>query len=110
MDPKVYLAIDNCFASKRWAQPKEWMRVIRDIGLKYIEASADTECDPMYLGKDFTRRWIDDVKNNAEKSGLMIKNLYSGHGTYATCGLTHYDPEIRTGFLSLDESADGYGL
>lgn len=101
MNPKIYLGIDNCFASKRWAQPREWMSVIRDIGIKYIEASADTECDPMYLGIDFTRRWIDDVKENAEKTGLVIKNLYSGHGTYATCGLTHYDPDIRARFLNL---------
>lgn len=33
MYPKLYLAIDNCFASKRWTEPAEWADVIRDLGL-----------------------------------------------------------------------------
>ena len=55
MDPIIYLGIDNCFASKRWARPSEWTRVIRDLGLRYVEASADTECDPLYMGAEFTK-------------------------------------------------------
>ena len=62
MDPKIYLGIDNCFASKRWVRPAEWIRVIGELGLKYVEASADTECDPLYMDPEFTRDWIADVK------------------------------------------------
>ena len=98
MDPKVYLAIDNCFASKRWAQPAEWMRVIRGLGLRYIEASADTECDPLYQGEAFTRDWIEDVRRECERQDMVVKNVYSGHGTYATCGLSHYDGRVRRRF------------
>ena len=29
----------------------------------------------------------------------MVKNVYSGHGTYATCGLSHYDPRVTKRFL-----------
>lgn len=94
IDPKIYLAIDNCFASKRWTHPSEWMRIIREIGLINIEASADTECDPMYLGKEFTNDWIREVKKQCDLSGCVIKNLYSGHGTYATSGLSHYDRRV----------------
>jgi len=98
MDPKVYLGIDNCFASKRWIRPTEWMKVIRRLGLKYIEASADTECDPMYMGEEFTRDWIDEVKKACEEQGMVIKNLYSGHGTYATAGISHYDRRVTERF------------
>lgn len=98
MDPKVYLAIDNCFASKRWVRPAEWMRVIRDLGLTYVEASADTECDPLYMGPDFTKTWLEDVKAESAKTGIVVKNLYSGHGTYATCGLSHYDRRVTERF------------
>ena len=93
-NPKIYLAIDNCFASKRWTHPFEWMRIVQEIGLKYIEASADTECDPLYLGEAFINDWVWDVKQQCEKTGCIIKNLYSGHGTYATSGLSHYDRRV----------------
>ena len=36
--PEIYLAIDNCFASKRWTSPSEWMSLIKDSGINYIEA------------------------------------------------------------------------
>lgn len=99
MDPIIYLGIDNCFASKRWVRPTEWTRVVRDLGLKYVEASADTECDPLYMGPEFTKRWIEDTRDACAKSGIVVKNVYSGHGTYATCGLSHYDPQVTRRFL-----------
>ncbi len=98
-DPKIYLAVDNCFASKRWTEPAEWMDVIRSLGLYYVEASADTECDPLYMGEAYMRRWEDKVLSASEKTGVTVANLYSGHGTYATLGLAHTDPEVRKRFL-----------
>ncbi|MBQ6980133.1 MAG: hypothetical protein IJQ07_05755 [Clostridia bacterium] len=97
--PKIYLAIDNCFASKRWTEPEEWMNVIKSVGLTYVEASADTECDPLYLGEDYMLKWRDKVLNATQKTGVTVKNLYSGHGTYATLGLAHTDSGVRKRFL-----------
>lgn len=99
MDPIIYLGIDNCFASKRWVRPAEWARVIRDLGLQYVEASADTECDPLYMGAAFTRDWIDATREACARQGITVKNVYSGHGTYATCGLSHYDDRVTRRFL-----------
>lgn len=98
-DPIINLGIDNCFASKRWARPADWARVIRDLGLRYVEASADTECDPLYMGPEFTASWIEDARDACAKAGVTVKNVYSGHGTYATCGLSHYDPRVTRRFL-----------
>ena len=97
-DPKIYLAIDNCFASKRWTRPIEWMQVIKELGIYYVEASADTECDPLYMGEAFTRDWIEQVHVASEMTGVRVINLYSGHGTYATLGLSHYDDRVRKRF------------
>lgn len=94
MDPKIYLGIDNCFASKRWIRPSEWARLIQSLGLRYVEASADTECDPLYMGEEFTEDWIADVRRQCERYGLRVMNVYSGHGTYATSGLSHYDERV----------------
>lgn len=97
--PKIYLAIDNCFASKRWTQPLEWMELISAMGLNYIEASADNECDPLYMGPEYMKDWVKQVKDAEKTTGAKVVNLYSGHGTYTTLGLAHPDERIRNRFL-----------
>ena len=95
MYPRIYLAIDNCFASKRWSAPADWMKVISNAGIYYVEASADNECDPLYSGDDFLKDWCRDVKAHSAKTGVKVMNLYSGHGTYATLGLACFDSRVR---------------
>ena len=97
-DPKLYLAIDNCFACKRWVKPMDWMLLVRDMGLTMVEQSADTECDPLYMGSDYTREWIELVRRGSDRTGVCVKNVYSGHGTYSTCGLTHRHDGVRLRF------------
>lgn len=97
-DPKIYLAIDNCFASKRWTKPEDWASLIAELGVFFIEASADTECDPLYMGEEYIEEWRDRVQGSCAKSGVQIINLYSGHGTYATLGLAHWDARVRKRF------------
>ena len=98
--PRIYLAIDNCFASKRWTKPAEWLEVVKEIGINYVEASADNECDPMYMGNEYLDDWVREVEKFSEKLGVKVANLYSGHGTYATLGLAHTDERIRNRFLN----------
>lgn len=93
--PKIYLAIDNCFASKRWTDPGDWMRIIADMGVRYVEASADNEIDPLYSTDIYRQKWLDKVAGESIKTGVSICNLYSGHGTYTTTGLTHEDVSVR---------------
>ena len=98
-DPKLYLAIDNCFASKRWCTPEEWCAVVERLGLSCIEASADNECDPLYCGEEYLGRWVEDVRKASERHNCRVVNLYSGHGTYATLGLCHFDMQVRDRML-----------
>lgn len=95
MTPRIYLAIDNCFAYKRHTRPDDWARVIASLGLKYIEASADTELDPLYMGLPYLEDWALRVKEAEARHGVRVCNLYSGHGTYTTLGLTHTDERVR---------------
>ena len=97
-DPKLILCIDNCFACKRWVKPMDWMRLIRSMGVTWVEQSADTECDPLYMDARYTKDWIELVRQGGEKTGVGVKNVYSGHGTYATCGLAHWDARVRARF------------
>ncbi len=93
--PRIHLAIDNCFASKRWTKPAAWMQHSIDMGIPQIEASADTECDPLYTPPDALHDWLDSVQEAAAETGAKVANFYSGHGSYATLGLTHTDPRVR---------------
>lgn len=93
--PRIYLAIDNCFAYKRWTEPDEWAGIISDLGVFYIEASADTELDPLYMGKEYLADWTKRVKEAEAKYKVKVTNLYSGHGTYSTLGLAHTDARVR---------------
>ncbi len=97
-DPIIELAIDNCFASKRWTQPADWCALIKDLGISCIEASADTECDPLYTDRAYIHRWTQQVQEACAKNGTRIVNLYSGHGTYSTLGLSHWDERVRRRF------------
>ncbi len=98
-DPRIHLAIDNCFASKRWTEPEEWLEIAASLGLRYVEASADTECDPLYHGEEYLERWAEKVLKASADTGVRISSLYSGHGSYATLGLAHTDPAVRRRFL-----------
>ena len=93
--PRIYLAIDNCFASKRWNRPEEWIPLAKELGVSYVEASADTECDPLYAGPEYLHDWLGQVAEQCDIHGVRIANLYSGHGTYATAGLAHTDVRVR---------------
>jgi len=95
MYPRLHLALDNCFASKRWTEPIEWMTIAAEAGVYCIEASADNECDPLYSTPDTLRDWINNIHAASDKTGVKVVNLYSGHGTYATLGLTHPDQRVR---------------
>jgi len=96
--PRVYLAIDNCFASKRWTAPRDWAELIASLGLYYVEASADNESDPLYTTPAYLSDWVNDVRRAEQATGVQVANLYSGHGTYATLGLAHTDVRIRDRF------------
>jgi sugar phosphate isomerase/epimerase len=92
---KLYLAIDNCFAAKRWCEVGEWMRLIYDLGLRYVEASADNEIDPLYSCESHLALWRDEVLRESGRLGMRVANCYSGHGTYSTLGLSHHDARVR---------------
>jgi len=93
--PVINLAVNTCFASKRFARPRDWAAVIRDAGASCVELSADCECDPLYAEPSYLADWMDEVKAVCREMGLRVTSLYSGHGSYATLGLAHSDPRVR---------------
>ncbi len=95
MDPKISIGIDNCFAIKRWTTPAEWTRVIRDMGLTYIECVTDIDNEPLLMPAEYIRDWADAVNEAQAKYGTQVVMLYSNNSTYDTTGLAHPDPRVR---------------
>jgi sugar phosphate isomerase/epimerase len=100
-NPRIYLAIDNCFASKRWTDPLEWARIVQKLGLRHVEASADNECDPLYADTEYLEDWVRATQSACNETGVRVANLYSGHGTYTTLGLAHPDLRNQERILNL---------
>ena len=93
--PRVFLAIDNCFAIKRWVRPRDWMRVVRDIGFAYVEASTDNEIDAIISDDRYMADWAAEVRATSAETGVRIANFYTGYQTYRTIGLAHHEPRMR---------------
>lgn len=99
MDPVISIGIDNCFALKRWVKPSEWARVIRDMGMRYVEGVADLEIEPLLTPMSCHTQWIEEVNEQKSKYGISVVMMYSNDSTYDTVGLAHPDARIRDHYV-----------
>jgi len=98
--PNIYLAVDNCFAIKRWTKPGEWARIVREeIGdIECVQASTDLEIDPQFCPPDYREEWIGEVKKCEKKYGIRLVSFYSGYVTYRSVSLLNWDKGYRDRF------------
>ncbi|NLD58052.1 MAG: hypothetical protein GX647_00135 [Clostridiales bacterium] len=94
--PKLFLAMDNCFAIKRWITPAQWFPVIKEMGATSIEASTDNEVDPLFLPASYMDDWVAEVKALEKEHGIRVRSFFTGYQTYRTAGLAHPDQRVRT--------------
>lgn len=98
--PRIHLAIDNCFAIKRWVEPRDWMRIINEIGdIKYIEASTDNEIDPSHNTQEFRDAWVSEVKDCEREFNQKVISFYSGYATYRTVGIASLSESKRQAMI-----------
>lgn len=99
MDPIISIGIDNCFAIKRWVTPSEWARVIREMGMRYVEGVTDLEIEPLLTPKEYHDDWIAEVNEQQAKHGIDVVMMYSNDSTYDTVGLAHPDRRVREHYV-----------
>ena len=92
---KNILVLDNCFALKRWIRPIEWLKLTKDLGFNYVQASTDNEIDPLFSPNGYIDDWFDEVKQGEQSIGIKVINFYTGYQTYRTVGLAHHDEECK---------------
>ncbi len=99
IDPRIHIGIDNCFAIKRWTAPAEWAKVVRDMGMRYVEAVPDLECEPLLTPDDYRSDWVREVNRVREETGVRVVMSYSNDSTYDTIGFSHPDRRVRDHFV-----------
>lgn len=98
--PRIHLAVDNCFAIKRWVEPAEWMRKVRQLGdIRYVQASTDNEIDPSHNTQMFRDKWVAEVKKYEQELGLKVASFYSGYATYRTVGIASLSKDKRRAMI-----------
>lgn len=96
--PKIYITMDNCFAIKRWVEPAEWMKLIKEIGFPYAQASFDNEADMIFSPKAYLDQWYEDVAKAEKETGVRVATFFTGYTTYRTAGLAHPDDRLADRF------------
>lgn len=92
--PKIYLALDNCFAIKRWVEPETWISLAAEMGYTSMEASFDNEIDLLYNTEEYRKEWLDRLAKAEEKYGVKVQSFYTGYQTYRTAGLAHPNEKV----------------
>ena len=88
------LAINNCFAVKRWPEPEDWSRiVVKDLGLNIVQFSYDL-LDPR-TKEPALSVMIGKINRATRKFGIKIHSTFTGLAAYSYNLLGHPDPLMR---------------
>jgi len=91
---KIKLGINNCFAVKRWPEPEEWCRIIKEeFDLTYVQFTFDL-VDPL-VNKPARPKISQDIAKVAKEFGLTIYTTFTGLSFYSFNQLLHPDIRIR---------------
>ena len=93
--PRIHLAVDSCFAAKRWVDARGWVKILADCGVRYAEVSADCELDPLYTEPGLYAERMKELRELFDEYGLSASSFYSGHGTYSMAGFGSSDRAQR---------------
>ncbi|MDT2660745.1 TIM barrel protein [Enterococcus hulanensis] len=99
--PKIFLVLDNCFALKRWVDPEEWIKVTKEIGFDYVEASFDNEIDFLYSPDSYIDKWFRELEKYEQKYDVKVVNFHTGYQTYRTVGLAHNDEDYVSNLVDV---------
>ncbi len=91
----IRLGLDGAFATRRWENPENIIRMTKELGFDVHEFCCDS-IDPFFMGpKQFTLELAERVKRAAEEYGVQIFDAYTGMATHRFHGFSHSRPEPR---------------
>lgn len=100
----IKLGINNCFAAKRWPEPEEWCRIIKEeLDLQYVQFSYDL-LDPR-TSQPARSRMSKRIRKLAKEYDLDIHTTFGGLAFYSYNQILHPDPMIRKDAIRSCEQA-----
>ncbi len=100
----IHLGINNCFAVKRWPEPKAWAKIVREtLGLGLVQFSWDL-LDPR-TGESARREIVKETLEAVEKFDLQVSSTFTGLGAYSSNLLLHPNQAMRKNALTWYEQA-----
>ncbi len=91
---EIMLGINNGFATKRWPEPEEWCRIIKeDLGLNHVQFSFDL-LDPR-TNPTARSRAVKRIRKMTKEYDLDIHSTLGGLVIYSGNRLLHPDPIMR---------------
>ena len=89
------LAVNLCFVRKRWTQPADWARLVRDeLGLDRVEFCSDL-LDPLLVSEPARTRLAHETRDAFAAAGVAINDYYTGVITHCLNLLSHPDEAVR---------------
>ena len=100
----IHLGINTCFAVKRWPEPEQWVRIVKDeLGLDCCQFSLDL-VDPL-LDEAATLAYADATRQLATKYDLSIHSTFTGLAAYSWSQLLHPQQAMREAAMRWYERA-----
>ena len=88
------LGTNLCFAPKRWPEPEEWARIVKEeFGLKDVQFTFDL-VDPR-AGAGSVAAYVDHTRVACERHGLAIHSTFTGFIPFSQNLLLHPEPAFR---------------
>src|SRR3989440_3640857 len=88
------LGINVCFAVKRWPEPEQWVRIVKDeLGLDCCQFSFDL-VDPL-LDEGTTMAYADAVRELAAARNIFMHSAFTGLAAYSWNQLLHPHLSMR---------------
>ena len=90
---KVRLGINTGFATNRFPEPEEWIRLVKeDFGLKYVQFTADL-LNPS-LPDNIIKSQVNKIKKNLSKYDVKVEHAFTSSYTRVN-HLAHPDKKIQ---------------
>ncbi|MGH2496206.1 MAG: sugar phosphate isomerase/epimerase family protein [Ktedonobacteraceae bacterium] len=100
----IHLGINTCFAVKRWPEPEQWVRIVKnELGLDCCQFSLDL-VDPL-LDEAATMAYADAARQLATQQNLSIHSTFTGLAAYSWSQLLHPQQAMREAAMRWYERA-----
>jgi sugar phosphate isomerase/epimerase len=89
MPPKIHLGINTCFAVKRWPEPEEWTRIVREeLHLDHCQFSLDL-VESLLDDEAALAAYADLTRECSASADLQIHSTFTGLAAYSWSLLLH---------------------